>query len=257
MNKKYKWLSFILIIGYGFFFTTRLWNIDDRPRFNSWENLTINNNQGRIAINEVVYVSQLDALDIIIEQTSFIPNRDIELKAIVHRLDGSKDVVPVIFMNEATHMNRSRQFVRVYLEKENLDWHFIEIAFIDEMANSRSSLTVDWRLIRRTDEITTIASYDLNFDEIMMASEGNHTHIHNHGHQDHDAHDHEGCHHDHDLSLTALEQSLDDAFNEYAIVSQFLEMDPDDSIWQQSLEFYESEILRIQGLIEEYHYETN
>lgn len=256
MNKKYKRLSFILIIGYGFFFTTRLWNIDDRPRFNTWESHTIGSNQGRIAIIDVVYVSPIDVLDIILEKTFFTPHHEFTLEAVVHRLDGTSDVAPLTMMNEATNINITRQFLRVYLEDDNLDWHFVEIASINEITNNRSRLTIDWRMVNRIDEITTVASYDLNFEDTLDAAVISDHHNPGQLHE-HDDHEHHAHYHVTDLSLEGLTHSLDLAFTEYAIVNQLLLFDPEDDILIQSAEFYAREIERLGALIEEYHYESD
>jgi len=259
VNKKYRILSFILIIGYVFFFTTKLWNIDDRPRFNSWVSHTIGNNQGRIAITQMVYVSPVDALDIILEQTLFVPHYELVLEAVVHQLDGTSEVVPLTVMNEAGSMNVTRQFLRVYLEDENLDWHFVEIALIDETTGKRPRLTVDWRMVERIDEITTAVSYDLSFDDIVIANNEirDHTYMHHHtnSHNQNDFEYYES--HEPDLSLDGLNRSLDIAFTEYAIVSSLLELNPQDDIVGQSLAFYESEIQRLEALIQAYYDERN
>ena len=256
MNKKYRILSFILIIGYGFFFTTRLWNIDDRPRFNSWEAHTMGNNQGRVAITQVVYVSPIDALDIILEQTSFVSYYEFILEAIVHRLDGTSEVVPLMMMNEAINMNITRQFLRVYFEGDNLDWHFVEIALIDEITGDRVRLTMDWRMVERIDEITTVASYDLSFDDFddvaVTILDDVYLHDYSYTHHENFMYSHEP-----DLSLEGLTLSLDIAFIGYAIASELLELDPYDEITSQSLAFYESEIQRLEALIQEYHDESN
>jgi len=255
VNKKYQILSIVIIIGYIFFFTTKLWNIDDRQRFNSWQMQTMGNNGGRVAITEVVYISPIDALDIILEQTSFISHYEFVIEAVVHRLDGTSEIVPLTVKNEATNMNITRKFLRVYLENDNLDWHFVEIALIDEMLDNRSRLTMDWRMIERVDEVTTVASYDLSFDEVVSANDSHNSLSHFNNQHEHADFEHD-CHND-DLSLEALTRSLDNAFTEYAIVSGLLELDPDDYIMSQSLAFYESEIQRLERLIEDYHYENN
>ena len=268
MNRKYRVLTFILIIGYGFFFTTRLWNIDDRPRFNSWETTTIGNAHGRISITEVIYISPIDALDIILEKTSFMSDEVLMVEAAVHRLDGGSDTVPITVVNEESNRNITRQFLRIYLDDDNLDWHFVEVVLIDEADNNRQRLTMDWRLVERTDDITTAESYDLSFDELVAASESPvaheiHDHDHNHNHEsqyvsDH-PHDHGDLTHSHapDLSLEGINRSLDIAFTEYAIVREMLEDDPENNIMLQSLAFYESEIQRLEALLEEYHNESN
>lgn len=253
MNKKYKILSLVLIIGYGFFFTTRLWNIDDRPRFNTWESHTLSNNQGRIAITDVVYISSIDALDIILEKTAFIPGHAFTLEAVVHRLDGTSEIVPLTVMNETANMNVTRQFLRIYLEGDDLEWHFIEIASINEVTGNRSRLTIDWRMVKRIDEITTVASYDLSFEEALdtIVAPGHHDPEQLHAHDDHAHHTH---YHAVDLSLEGLTYQLDHAFTEYAMVNQLLLFEPNDDILLQSLEFYQNEIQRLETLIEEYHH---
>lgn len=257
MNKKYQILSFILIIGYGFFFTTRLWNIDDRPRFNSWVAHTMGNNQGRVAITQVVYVSPIDALDIILEQTAFVSDYEFVLEAVVHQLDGTSEVVPLMMINEETSMNVSRQFLRVYLEGNNLDWHFVEIALIDEITGDRVRLTMDWRMVERIDEITTIASYDLSFDDFDEMAITAIADVHDLHEYSYTLHENFIYSHESDISLDGLTRSLDIAFIEYAIVSELLELDPYDEIMSQSLVFYESEIQRLETLIQDYHDENN
>ena len=259
VNKKYQFLSLILVIGYGFFFTTRLWNIDDRQRFNSWSVHTMGNNGGRVAVIQVVYVSPIDAIDIILEQTLFMSDYEMVLEAVVHRLDGISEIVPLTVKDKVTNINVTRKFLRIYLENENLDWHFVEIALVDEVTNDRSRLTMDWRMVERVDEVTTVASYDLSFDEIVSINES-HDDLHSYHHLNlyHESDDLE--HYDGynpDLSLDGLTRSLDNAFIEYSIVSGLLELDPDDYIMNQSLAFYESEIQRLESLIEEYHDESN
>ena len=261
VNKKYRFLSFILIIVYGFFFTTKLWNIDDRPRFNSWVVNSMGNSEGRIVISQVVYVSPIDALDIILEHTSFGTSSEFSLEAVVHRLDGTSGVVPLTLMDEATNMNITRKFLRVYLD-DNLHWHYVEIALIDEITGDRSRLTMDWRMVERVDEVTGVASYDLSFsdfddfddfddvaitilDDVDDLQDYSHTH-------------HEDFIQSHapDLSLEGLVRSLDIAITEYAIVNELLELDPYDDILSQSVAFYESEIQRLEAKIQEYHDES-
>ena len=245
MNKKYRILSFILIAGYGFFFTTKIWNIDDRPRFNSWVASAIGNKVGRIAITQVVYVSPIDAIDIILEKTSFVSNYEFELEAVVHRLDGTNEVVPLTLMSEAINMNITRQFLRIYLEGDNLYWHFVEIVLVNEIAGDRARLTMDWRMVERVDEVTKAASYDLSFD-------------------DHDLHDYSDTYYENfipsyapNLSLEDLTTRLDVAFTEYAIVSSLLELDPYDDILSQSVAYYKSEIKRLEALIQDYYDDVN
>jgi len=256
VNKKYQILSVIIIVGYSFFLTTRLWNIDDRQRFNSWSMHTMGNNGGRVAITQVVYVSPIDALDIILEQTTFMSYYEFVLEGVVHRLDGSSEIVPLTVMDEATDMNVTRKFLRIYLENDNLDWHFVEIALIDEITDDRSRLTMDWRMVERIDEVTTVATYDLSFDDIVSVNESHeHSYHHHHRHEFDDLGHYDCC--NPDLSLDSLTRSLDNAFIEHAIISELLELDPDDYIMSQSLAFYESEIQRLESLIEELHYESN
>ena len=256
MNRKYRLLGLILLFGYGFFFTTRLWNIDDRPRFNSWSVHTMGNNQGRVAITQVMYVSPIDALDIILEQTSFASYYEFVLEAIVHRLDGTSEIVPLTMINEATNMNITRKFLRVYLEDNNLDWHFVEIALIDELTGDRARLTMDWRMVERIDETTTKTSYDLSFDDfdsvVITMLDDIHLYDYSYMHHENFLYSHAP-----NLSLESLTRSLDIAFTEYAIVSGLLELDPYDYIMSQSLAFYESEIKRLENLIQEYYYEIN
>ena len=268
MNKKYQILSVILIVGYAFFFTTRLWNIDDRPRFNSWATNTMVNSQGNVAISQVVYVSPIDALDIILDKTSFVSYYEFVLEAVVHRLDGTSDVVPLTLMNEKSNRNVVRQFVRAYLEDENLDWHFVEIALIDEANDNRVRLTMDWRMVDRIDNITTAESYDLSFgdeddfdDEIVVETQDNTHDINEYEYHDHGDFDDLGDfgygHFEPDLSLEGLNLSLDGVLREYAFVSALFELNPDDDILRQSIEYYEAEIQRLEALIEGYHNERN
>jgi len=255
LNKKYRILSFILVICYIFFFTTRLWNIDDRPRFNSWSVHTMGNSGGRVAITHVVYVSPIDALDIILEQTSFVSHHEFVLEAVVHRLNGISEIVPLTLMNEATSMNVMRKFTRIYLEDDNLDWHFVEIALIDETTGDRSRLTVDWRMVERVDETTTVATHDLSFDDFDVAkTTPDDIYLHSYSSTYHESFVHS---HAPDLSLESLTLNLDIAYTEYAIVSELLELDPFDDIMNQSLAFYESEIQRLEELIQMYHDESN
>ena len=253
MNKKYRILSCILVLGYSFFFTTKMWNIDDRPRFNSWESHTMGNNEGRIAITQVVYVSPIDALDIILEQTSFVSHYEFVLEAVVHRLDGTSEIVPLTLMNEVTNKNVTRKFLRVYLEDSNLHWHFVEIALIDEITGNRVRLTMDWRMVKRIDEITAVASYDLSFDVddiddvAITILDDVPDYFKNH---DNFIHSHVP-----DLSIEGLFHSLDIAFTQYEIVSGLLELDPYNDIMIQSVAFYESEIQRLESLIQEYYQE--
>ena len=242
-------------MAYGFFFTTKIWNIDDRPRFNSWVANTMGNNGGRIVIDQVVYATPIDALDIILEQTSFGTDYEFVLEAVVHRLDGTSEVVPLILMNEATNMNITRKFLRVYLEDDNLRWHFVEIALIDRLTEDRSRLTVDWRMVERKDEITTALSYDLSFDDfaevvITILDDVNDLPDYSYAYHENFIQSHAP-----DLSLEALIHNLDIAFTEYRVMSSLLELDPYDDIVKQSVAFYESEIQRLESLIQEYHQE--
>jgi len=159
-------MTWIMIIGFLFFFSTRIWSEDDRPRMNSWAQRDTQNVDGNLRIHKVVYIEGVHELNLLVHETTFVGSQeglDVEFQ-VVNR-DGSYYKPEVEIMHYTTEMNHTRSFVRVDLDDEKLEWYYVRLSLVDREGNHNIGLTMDWRLVERSDERLTISEIENFFFE--------------------------------------------------------------------------------------------
>lgn len=168
-NKLYKIVTIIMILGFGFFFSTKLWGEDDRPYHNTYTTMDLYNSQALVRVEDVVYMSQINALDVILETTYLNGiSSKYELVPIVHNLDGTEYDVELDRWTWSDNGNKTRAVYRIQLENieenEKQNWYYVELFLIDSTDHSQKSVTMDYRKVKTTDQIMTSNDYNISYE---------------------------------------------------------------------------------------------
>jgi len=153
-----------MVIGFIFFFSTRLWNEDDRPRMNSYAVRSATTHEGSLHIYRAVYIEGLHELNLLVHETMFFGSERLMITTVVHNLDGTYYTPPTYLARETTHLNQIRSLVRIELDDEILDWYFVEVVILNENGPV-DSLTIDWRLVEHKDDSLGHYLEDFFFEE--------------------------------------------------------------------------------------------
>lgn len=168
-NRVYKIVTIIMILGFGFFFTTKLWGEDDRPFNNTYTTMDLYNSQALVRVEDVVYMSQINALDIVIE-TTYLNGIDskYELIPVIHNLDGSKYDAQLDRWTWSDNGNKTRAVYRIQLENNTEDekenWYYAELFLLDPTDQSQKSVTMDYRKVTTTEQIMTSDDYNIAYE---------------------------------------------------------------------------------------------
>ncbi len=106
------------------------------------------NSQALVRVEDVVYMSQINALDIVIE-TTYLNGIDskYELIPVIHNLDGSKYDAQLDRWTWSDNGNKTRAVYRIQLENNTEDekenWYYAELFLLDPTDQSQKSVTMD------------------------------------------------------------------------------------------------------------------
>ena len=167
-------MTWIMVIGFLFFFSTRIWNEDDRPRMNSWVQRDTQNVDGNLRIHNAIYVEDAHELNLLIHETTFVGSGEgLNVHFQVVNRDGSYYNPDVKVIHYTIEMNHTRSLIVVDLDDESLEWYYVRVALIDRDENQNIGLTMDWRLVERNDERLVINEindffFEEKYDESSM-----------------------------------------------------------------------------------------
>lgn len=238
-------MTWFMVFGFLFFFTTRLWNEDDRPRMNSYRNGVISNLDGNLSITRAVYIESYHELNLLVQEVTFWGANRLNIAIVVHNLDGSYYVPTTRVIKESANMNQTRSLVTVELEPEILGWYFVEVVLL-ENGEVGSRLTIDWRLVERSyerlspNDITnfffTPAEVNNNYSD-KFNNEQNYQYYYGHAH-----------HHGEDGIDVELQLSI--ALSHYERLNDLLAEQPHNPILIESVAYYSERILHYQNLFQ-------
>jgi hypothetical protein len=236
----------ILVVGFGFFFTTKLWGGDDRPLQNSFFTTSAHNSQVMVRGERAYYIEPLHGLDLVFEQVYFNgTSSHFQWRVVVHNRDGSYYESEIIYLRKASNGNADRVLARVMLDESYRDWDFVELIVIDSVTGVESSLTLDARAVERIQDIQTLESYDLEYENplpsIWESTQGAAT--------ESPTRNPEGIRPTD--TLESLNQRLSLKFEEFERLLAALEESPESGHLLEMKQWYELEIENLKNKIEE------
>lgn len=251
-NQLYKIVTIIMILGFGFFFSTKLWGEDDRPYYNTYTTMDLYNSQALVRVEDVVYMSQINALDIILETTYLNgTNSQYELVPVVHNLDGTQYDVELDRWTWSDNGNKTRAVYRIQLENteenEKQNWYYVELFLIDSTDQSQKSVTMDYRKVQTTDQIMTSNDYNISYENPSPSifnsqtnSETPVTESPTTGIEEKE---------NNTYSKEELQQQLDLKLEEFERLKQDAESNPEDTRLQDLVQQYQEEITNLEQQI--------
>jgi hypothetical protein len=245
-NKTYAVLTAILIVGFGFFFTTRWWGDDDRPLQNTFFTRQAHNSQVMVRGERAYYIEPLHGLDLIFEQVFFNgTDSHFQWRVVVHDVNGKSYESEIIYLKMASNGNADRVLARVMLDTDFPAWDFVELIVIDSMTGDESSLSLDARGVTRVSDIPTIETYELDYENPLPSIWPS-----NHGQAtESPTINPEGIRPAE--TFEGLEQRLNLKIEEFGRLREALEINPDSEHLQEMQDWYKSEMAKLENQMRE------